>query len=181
MTETDILTLTAFFDRREDADRASDRLVALGLPRGRVTVMAGRETASGPEPGGPSLSDAALDYFLPESDRHGYAEGLSRGGRLVVARNVPRELHDSAVAALEEEGAVDIDERRALWGAEGEGPVPAAVRGTTKDVAWTNPHTGPGHADEDAGDVPTDPNRDEAGPDPSGGRGRVRAWYHTGP
>ena len=36
-------TITAFFDKRSDADAAMERLIALGIPRSQVQVVAGNE------------------------------------------------------------------------------------------------------------------------------------------
>lgn len=65
----EILTITAFFDRRDDARRASDRLVAAGVPAGRVELASGHLDEEGPQEGGRSLGDLALDYVLPAPER----------------------------------------------------------------------------------------------------------------
>src|SRR4051794_14393983 len=87
-------TVTAFFDRRTDAEEAVSRLEAAGIPRGSVRLVPGnerdtdRETAASPD--ALSLGDASIgfwdalrDLFLPDEDRNAYAEGLRRGGYLV--------------------------------------------------------------------------------------------------
>ncbi|WP_101341227.1 hypothetical protein [Cereibacter azotoformans] len=181
----EILTITAFFDRRDDARRASDRLVAAGVPAGRVELASGHLDEDGPQEGGRSLGDLALDYVLPAPERETYSEGIARGGTLVCIRDLPHDLHETAVALLEEEGAVDIDERAVEWRRGGEGPVPLELRGTTRDAAWTDPHqdTLP-KAPEEGASVGANLGH-EARPQPaeSGSRSgrRVRSWLHTGP
>lgn len=119
--------VTAFFESRAEAETAADRLRAMAL--GSVTVTEGA--------GGSGLTDAGDtsttgdgsdsrgffeklgDFFFPEEDRSTYAEGLSRGGYLVTVTGLSPADHDDAMDALEECGAVDIDERAESWRAAG--------------------------------------------------------------
>src|SRR4051812_40452402 len=110
-------TLTAMYDDRGAAEAARDRLVALGVPSGDVTI---RGTGAGTTTGAASAEEdkgfwaSLADLFAPEEDRHAYAEGLRRGGYLLSAR-VPDGLEDRASDVLERSGAVDIDERAESW------------------------------------------------------------------
>jgi hypothetical protein len=61
-----------------------------------------------------SLTDAGID----ERDAHVYAEGVRRGGTMVVARVDETEV-DAAAAILSKHGPVDIASRRAEYEAEG--------------------------------------------------------------
>jgi hypothetical protein len=61
-----------------------------------------------------SLTDAGIN----ERDAHVYAEGIRRGGHMVVAR-VDEAEADAAAAILSKHGPVDIAERRAEYMAEG--------------------------------------------------------------
>ena len=61
-----------------------------------------------------SLTDAGID----ERDAHVYAEGIKRGGHMVVAR-VDENEADAAAAILSKHGPVDISERRTEYEAEG--------------------------------------------------------------
>src|SRR4051794_24025714 len=110
-------TLTAMYDDRGAAEAARDRLVALGVPSGDVTI---RGTGAGTTTGAASADEdkgfwaSLADLFAPEEDRHTYAEGLRRGGHLLSAR-VPDGMEARASDVLERSGAVDIDERAESW------------------------------------------------------------------
>ncbi|ACM03755.1 hypothetical protein [Cereibacter sphaeroides] len=188
---TEILTITAFFDSKEEAARAVERLAGAGVSRPSLRLASGRLDGDGPHEESRSLSDLALDYVLPEPERARYSEGIARGSTLVCARDVPRDLHETVVALLEEEGAVDIEERALEWQRRGEGPVPRELRGTTRDVAWTDPHQDDRRKVDDEGASVGAALGPEAGrPERVGGpasegdsrsRRRVRSWLHTGP
>ena len=91
-------TITAFFDDRTNAEEAVERLHSAGFPRDAVRMMAGHEGS--PERNvnadssrgayqnneGMGFWESLKDLFLPEEDRHTYAEGLRRGGYLVTVR-----------------------------------------------------------------------------------------------
>src|SRR3954466_9996793 len=110
-------TLTAMYDDRGAAEAARDRLVALGVPSGDVTI---RGTGAGTTTGAASAEEdkgfwaSLADLFAPEEDRHTYAEGLRRGGHLLSAR-VPEGLEDRAIDLLETSGAVE-DGKSGGWG-----------------------------------------------------------------
>ena len=115
-------TITAMFDNRAEAERAVQALVSeTGLDRSAVRVDPGTEAATG---GTASAHEdrgffASLkDLFVPDEDRHSYAEGMRRGGVLVSAQ-VDDARIDRAMDVLEQHGAVDLDEREASWRKEG--------------------------------------------------------------
>jgi uncharacterized protein (TIGR02271 family) len=110
--------LTAFFDRREDADRAVERLVASGIPRSDITMVAGSERGQAAPVEGTGLWESLKDFFLPEEDRHTYAEGLRRGGYLVSVR-ASEAQSERALDILDDEGTINIDERAQAWRSEG--------------------------------------------------------------
>src|SRR4051812_11702992 len=111
-------TLTAMYDTRGAAEAARDRLVALGVPSGDVTIhgtdAGATATAAPAAEEDKGFLDSLADLFAPEEDRHTYAEGLRRGGHLLSAR-VPDGLEDRAIDLLEGSGAVDVDERTEGW------------------------------------------------------------------
>jgi hypothetical protein len=81
--------LTAFFDNREDANQAVERLMSTGIVISDITMVAGSEsgqTGAYADQEGTSFWKALKDLFLPEEDRYVYAEGLRRGGYLVSVR-----------------------------------------------------------------------------------------------
>src|SRR5918997_5068327 len=125
-------TITAFFDRREDANQAIERLVSSGIARSDVTVVEGSGGAQGssggsqgtvssrsyPQEEGTGFWEALKDLFLPDEDRATYAEGLRRGGYLVTVRATDAQ-YDRAIDILDDEGTVDINERESSWRSEG--------------------------------------------------------------
>ena len=58
------------------------------------------------------------DWFFPDEDRDVYAEGLRRGGFLVSA-SVDASTYNTAHDILDDEGAIDLDERADIWRTEG--------------------------------------------------------------
>lgn len=118
-------TVTGFFDSRTEAESAAERLRALGLG-GRVQVTEGAGGSGLTDTSGSADTidnrgfwDRLGDFFFPEDDRSTYAEGLSRGGYLVTVMGLTSEQYDLAMDALEDAGAVDIDERAESWRSEG--------------------------------------------------------------
>jgi len=85
-------TITAFFDNRTDAEEAVQRLHSAGISRDAVRMMAGYQgrperdvnpdsyRGASENNEGIGFWEALKDLFLPEEDRHTYAEGLRRGG-----------------------------------------------------------------------------------------------------
>ena len=115
-------TITAFFDDRNDAEQAVQRLQTAGIPRADINMVEGSRTSasetSGEEGG---FWESLKELFLPDEDRHTYAEGLRRGGYLVTVRAA--ETHyERALDILDDEGTIDIDERAASWRSEGWSP-----------------------------------------------------------
>ncbi|WP_157929604.1 hypothetical protein [Phyllobacterium zundukense] len=118
-------TLTAFYEDREMAERAVQRLVDAGIGRDSVRLVEGDDAVS---PEARSSDDnkgfweSLGDFFLPSAEREVYSEGLRRGGYLVTVTGVAAELSDIALDILDDEGSVDIDERAASWRSEGWSP-----------------------------------------------------------
>jgi len=108
-------TLTAMYDTRGAAETARDGLAALGIPAAAITIRGtedDRDMASADEDQGFWASLANL--FVPDEDRHTYAEGVRRGGYLLTAQ-VPESTAEQALEVLERSDPVDIDERAASW------------------------------------------------------------------
>jgi len=113
-------TLTALYDLRAEADRAAGRLVSdAGVARSDVSVIA-RETGG---TGATTTEDTGLlaslkSLFVPDDERAGYSEAVRRGGFLLTAR-VEQTSAERAMDILEQDGAVNLDERQQAWRAEG--------------------------------------------------------------
>ena len=117
-------TLSAFFDSRNDAETAVDRLKDAGIPDSSIRFLPGYDADS---------NDAAVasddrsgfwakleNFFFPDEDRATYAEGLRRGGFLVSVE-VDDASYETAHDILDDEGSIDIDERAETWRKEGWG------------------------------------------------------------
>jgi uncharacterized protein (TIGR02271 family) len=117
-------TITALFDSRAEAEQAVQALVSeVGLDRSAVRVDLSSEAATTTGAAASSHEDRGFfaslkDLFVPDEDRHAYAEGMRRGGVLVSAQ-VDDARIDRAMDVLEQHGAVDLDEREAAWRREG--------------------------------------------------------------
>lgn len=105
MTDT---TITALFDNRDDAQAAVDRLVALGLPVQdmHMTGSGVEEEDADPRP----LFDRLAEYLFPDVDRDLLERSVEEGAVMLTVIGVPEEMEAMAMAALDDAGAVEIDE-----------------------------------------------------------------------
>src|SRR5215213_10394564 len=114
-------TITAFFDREDEVNRATTKLTAAGIPRGSVSMVTGRspsQTVTSRDDEGPGFWEALKDMFMPDEDRATYAEGLRRGGYVVCVRTDAGH-YEKAIDILDDEGTIDIEQRSAAWRNEG--------------------------------------------------------------
>jgi hypothetical protein len=115
-------TITAFFERREDAEEAVQALRDEGFADRDIRLVPGTERdPSGAETGRSEprgFWESLSDLFLPDEDRCGYAEGLSRGGCLVTV-NATDDSYDTALDLLDREGTIDMDAREQEWRSSG--------------------------------------------------------------
>ena len=145
-------TVTAFFDTRAAATKAEANVIASGVPASMVSVVEGNDpnragaatmTTSTSQEGG--FWGSVKNMFAPEEDKHAYAEGLSRGGYLLTA-HTDEAHYDRVIDILDDEGAVDMNERETQWKSEGwsgrhdaapaVGSTMAAARGLETPVAY---------------------------------------------
>src|SRR3954453_3721596 len=89
-------TLTAFFDEKDDASLAVQRLQDLGIPETSIRLLGG-QGAQGGEYREKGFWESLGDMFFPDENRETYGEGLRRGGYLVTVRNLDAALLDRAV------------------------------------------------------------------------------------
>jgi uncharacterized protein (TIGR02271 family) len=114
-------TVTAMYDTSSAAESARDRLVGIGVPSADITIRGtGASTGTTTTAGDDTRSfwDELKSLFVPDEDRHTYAEGLRRGSYLLTAQ-VPAGLEDQVYDVLEDSGAVDLDARTSEWQASG--------------------------------------------------------------
>jgi uncharacterized protein (TIGR02271 family) len=113
--------ITAMFDDHSQADAAVQRLTRdLGIDRDLIQVYAAdtastvstTTTTSGTQDTG--FWASLKDLFVPDEDRHAYAEGMRRGSTVVSAQ-VEDAMIDDAMGILESQGAVDLDSRESEW------------------------------------------------------------------
>lgn len=126
-------TITALFDNRSDATTAVNELVKGGIPRTSIRVTPDSDTASTTTR--PTSYDSSRDekgfwaslrdMFIPDDDRHTYAEALHRGS-IMVSATVDQSQAACAEDILERFGTVDLEEREASLRSEGWSGSPAA-------------------------------------------------------
>ncbi len=110
-------TVTSLFDSRPEAEEAKTRLISSRIDTGRVRIIDQSSAGSGTmqaKPGQQGFMAALKDLFMPDEDRHAYAEGISRGGYLVCAE-VDEHQADEAIRILEQSNSVDFDQRQDEW------------------------------------------------------------------
>jgi uncharacterized protein (TIGR02271 family) len=117
MTQT---TLIALYDARDEAAQAAERLVAeVGIARSDITVMAqDRGTSAAGDTADTNVFESLQGLRIADADRHAYAEAIRRGGSLLTVQ-VEDVSAERAMDVVEEQGAVDIDDRQQTWRAEG--------------------------------------------------------------
>ncbi len=133
-------TITAFYESRDYADRAADKLRASGIPASDVTVSPdtaqgeygayGDDRTATEAPRKSGFWASLEDMFGGTDDHHTYAEGVRRGHVLLTAHVTDAQL-DRAIAVVEEHGSIDLDEHEETWRSEGWTGAPAASTSTT--------------------------------------------------
>ena len=96
-------TLTAFFDEKDDASLAVQRLRDLGIPETSIRLLGG-QGAQGGEYREKGFWESLGDMFFPDEDRETYGEGLRRGGYLVTVTGLAPTLFNEAADILDDEG-----------------------------------------------------------------------------
>ena len=150
-------TLTAMYDTRGAAESARDQLVGIGVAPDAITihgteVVRAARTAATEDKG---FWASLADFFMPDEDRHTYAEGLKRGGYLLSAR-VPDELEEAAADILESSEPIDLDERSASWRQNGWAGYEAGTSSYAGAPATAAYSEGAGLAEADPAFAPVD-------------------------
>lgn len=174
-------SVSALFDDRAEAQRAVERLRTSGISEDHISMVegsAGGATAQRSPEEDKSFWDSLSDFFFPEEDRYAYAEGLSRGGYLVTVSGISAAHYDMALDILDDEGTVDLNERKASWRSEGWGGYEANPYGSGDSALGTTtglPADAPRATDQDS--IPVVEEQISIGKrDTSHGRVRVRAY-----
>ncbi|OYV41878.1 MAG: hypothetical protein B7Z80_00060 [Rhodospirillales bacterium 20-64-7] len=119
-------TITAMFHSQSEAQRAANTLrtnASLGATNVKVlpetaTGLGTADSAAGRphETGG--FMASLRNFFMPEEDRYGYAEGMRRGSYMVAA-DVEAAQAQGVMDVMEEAGAIDLDAEEDRWRSEG--------------------------------------------------------------
>lgn len=126
-------TVTAFFDDRENANRAVLLLRRYAIPDRDVTVSPEAAATGYAEETSAHAKDfwTLLDELFGASDhRHAYAEGVRRGHVLVTA-HVDDANVDEVIAILERHGSLDLGACENAWRAEGWAGGPTSAEPST--------------------------------------------------
>ncbi|HYH18680.1 MAG TPA: hypothetical protein VD995_08665 [Azospirillum sp.] len=124
MSHTNIVAL---FDTRADADATFRSLVDAGFDDTELEVISDGGYGAGDGYG--ALIPQLRGWGVPDDEAHAYAEGVQRGGALLVASLTHAEPIERAIAIIEGGGAVNMGERAATWRASGH----ASGRGVIAD------------------------------------------------
>ena len=142
-TMTTTRTITALFDSRSDAMAAVTELGAAGIPRTAIRITPETDvttstTATSYDTGRDEKGFWASlgDLFIPDEDRHGYAEALHRGS-IMVSVSTDAAHANKAEDILEQHGTVNVDEREESWRREGWSGYQAATSSGTSDASAT--------------------------------------------
>ncbi len=135
-------SVTAFFDTDDAADHARRDLVAAGVPEGDIRVATGEAALA--EPAHPhGFWETLKDFFIPDEDRHLYAEGLRRGG-VALSVETDTAAYDRVLEILDRDGAVDMEERSEGWREEGWSAFGGAASAGEREMAYTPAGSGTG-------------------------------------
>lgn len=121
-------TIVGLFDDERKVDQITSALMDGGLERDDINLIGHREVVSKrykddlrdlsmtPVPG--DIVDELTDRGLPKDDAEFFAEGVRRGGNLVVLRATDQAAPQLA-SFLREREAIDMDQRRSKWKQDG--------------------------------------------------------------
>jgi hypothetical protein len=101
-------TVTSLFHSELHAIAAAKRLEQVGISRDHIDIW------STPHNLAPLLEDDGLS----RADAYAYAEGVTRGGSVVIVKCGTNHI-DEVVSILDQEGVLDLDEQQAAWRSEG--------------------------------------------------------------
>ncbi|PPQ35610.1 YsnF/AvaK domain-containing protein [Rhodopila globiformis] len=117
-------TVTAMYSTRQDAERAAAAIRQdTAISTTNVRVLPERDDAAATGTTDTVAHETGFfaslrNFFMPEEDRYGYAEGMRRGSYL-VAVDTDDTYSDRVMNILEDHGAIDMDAEEKRWRAEG--------------------------------------------------------------
>jgi hypothetical protein len=108
-------TVTSLFHSGHHASAAASHLKQAGIPADDIDIWTTPH----------NLAPLLEDLGVSRTDAHAYAEGVIRGGTVVIVKCNGSAV-DAVVGILDREGVLDLDEQQDAWRAEGwEGPAGA--------------------------------------------------------
>src|SRR4029453_370198 len=116
-------TLVALYDTVADAEHVVQELIADGFARSDIHMAFDRTTSSAAHTAsvawdsayeGANLLETLTDLGVPADEAHAYAEGVRRGGALVVVESGDDQA-ERGMAILQRLHPVDMHERTAQW------------------------------------------------------------------
>ena len=110
-------TIVALFDTPEQADSARQDIHSAGFTDTEVELI--RHSGYGAGEGYGDVLPQLKGWGVPHDEAVAYAEGLRRGGALLVVSPQDDDATARAVAALETRAPVDLTKRSAEWRASG--------------------------------------------------------------
>lgn len=110
-------TIVALFDTPAEADAARRDVMAAGFTELEVDLI--RHSGYGAGEGYGDVLPQLKGWGVPHDDAVAYAEGLRRGGALLVVSPQDDAAATRAVAALDTRSTVDLTKRSAEWRATG--------------------------------------------------------------
>src|SRR5215217_4882063 len=112
-------TVTSLFHSEHHATAAASHLKQAGIPADDIDIWTTPH----------NLAPLLEDLGVSRTDAHAYAEGVIRGGTVVIVK-CDASAVDEVVGILDKEGVLDLDEQQAAWRSEGwEGPAAAEQAG----------------------------------------------------
>jgi uncharacterized protein (TIGR02271 family) len=121
-------TLIGLYDTLTDAEHVMHALVTEGFPYGAIRAVVsnnaarrGTDTSVGEwitVESGTDIVDILTNLGLPAAEAHAYAEGIRRGGALVIVKPID-EWVDRGIEIMNRRQAVDMAERISQWHQEG--------------------------------------------------------------
>jgi len=101
-------TVTSLFHSDQHANDAASRLKQVGIPANAIDLWTTPH----------NLAPLLEDLGVSRTDAHAYAEGVIRGGTVVIVKCDASEV-GTVVDILDQEGVLDLDEQQAAWRSEG--------------------------------------------------------------
>lgn len=132
-------TVIGLFDNFTQAEKAVQDVHTAGIPRNDISLLANNAaslTGAGIGAVAGGLIGALTHVGVPDEDAARYNEGVRRGGTLVTVKCAEEQANRMA-QILSADGAVNIDERSALWRQEGFVPSPVTPTNTAPSATTT--------------------------------------------